>query len=96
MKIQTANYMTKADKIHLFVISMINLAIIFKLISIAWSGNDKAIILIVLGYPVLIIINGLIWLVLKIIKKQQSKIYKIGTIGLVVLLVPTILISMMY
>ncbi len=88
--------MTKADKIHLFVISMINLAIIFKLISIAWSGNDKAIILIVLGYPVLIIINGLIWLVLKIIKKQQSKIYKIGTIGLVVLLVPTILISMMY
>lgn len=88
--------MTKAHKIHLFVISMINLAIIFKLISIAWSGNDKAVILIVLGYPVLIIINGLIWLVLKIIKKQQSEIYKIATIGLVVLLVPTILISSIY
>jgi hypothetical protein len=88
--------MTNTNKIHLLIISIINLGIILKLISLSWNGNDKAILLIMLVYPMLILMNGLIWLILNIIKKEQSEIYKKTTIGLLVLFIPTILISCIY
>ena len=88
--------MKKADKIHLLTILMLNFGIVLKLINVSWNGNDKAILLIVFGYPLLIIINGLIWLVLKSLKKPQSEIYKIITMGLLILFIPTIIISIIY
>lgn len=88
--------LTNRDKIHLIIISIINLGLIFKLINIAWEGNDKAIILVIFGYPTLIILNGLVWLILGVLKRPESKIYRILTIGLTVLFIPTLIISSMY
>ena len=84
------------DKIHLIIISIINLSIIFKLIVTAWNGNDKGIILVVFGYIALIIINCIIWLTLRTLKRPENKIYKIVTFGLVLLFIPTVIISSLY
>jgi hypothetical protein len=87
---------TKSNKIHLTILSIINLIIIGKLVSIAWDGNDKAIILVMFGYPALTILNGLIWLILAILKRPEYKIYKTSTIGLAILFIPTLIASSMY
>ena len=90
------NQLTKTDKIHLITISIINLSLIFKLIISAWNGNDKGIILVFFGYIALIIINVIIWETLRILKRPESKIYKIVTAGLALLFIPTIIISSLY
>jgi len=88
--------MTKITKIHLTIISLINLTLILKMISIAWEGNDKAIILVIFGYPTLTIVNALVWLTLRLLKRPEFKIYKITTIGLTILFIPTLIASTMY
>jgi len=88
--------MTKISKIHLTVISIINLTLILKMISIAWDGNDKAIILVIFGYPALTVVNALVWLILRLLKRPEFKIYKITTLGLAILFIPTLIASSMY
>jgi len=90
------NQLTKLNKIHLTIITIINLIIIGKLIGVAWEGNDKAIILVIFGYTTLTILNGLVWLILRILKRPEFKIYKITTIGLAALFIPTLILSSMY
>ena len=63
------------------------------MIRTAWYGNDKAILLTVVGFPVLILLNALIFLILKLLKRSESKIYKISTIALIVLFIPTLMIA---
>lgn len=88
--------MTNFNKIHLAIISIINLILITKIINIAWEGNDKAILLVIFAYSALTIVNAFVWLILKVIKKAEYKIYKTTTIGLVVLFIPTIILSSLY
>lgn len=90
------NQLTKSYKIHLTILSIINLIVIGKMVGVAWEGNDKAIILIILGYTTLTILNGLVWLVLKILKRPEYKIYKISTIGLTILFMPILIASSIY
>ena len=88
--------MTKVNKIHLTIISIINLIFVAKIISIVWEGNDKAIILVIFAYPILIIINGLVWLTLRLLKRPEYEIYKMTTIGLAILFIPTLILSCLY
>jgi hypothetical protein len=88
--------MTKFTKIQLIIVSLINLTLVLKMISIAWKGNDKAIILVIFGYPTLIILNALIWITLRILKRPEYEIYKLTTIGLAILFIPTILATSMF
>lgn len=69
---------------------------IAKMISIAWEGNDKAILVVILTYPILILLNAIIWLILWLLKRSELKIYRMTTIGLCVLFVPTLYISSIY
>ena len=88
--------MTKISKIHLTIISLINLALVLKMISIAWEGNDKAIILVIFGYPILTIVNALVWLTFRILERPEFKIYRITTVGLAIIFIPTLIASSMY
>lgn len=88
--------MKSISKIHLIIILAINLILILILINFTWNGNDKAIILTVIGYHLLIIINAIIWLVLNYYKKSEYRIYKITTISLVILFIPMLIVSSMY
>lgn len=54
--------MTDDEKSHLALASLGNLTVVGLLIRSAWSGNDKAIILMIFLYPLLILINGIIWM----------------------------------
>lgn len=82
--------------IHQAISVFINLFLIGQLIKQAWDGNDKAIILVIFLYPILIIVNSLIWWVLSKKRKKESKIYKLTTIGLIILFLPSIVIAGMY
>lgn len=88
--------MKSISKIHLIIILAINLILILILINFTWNGNDKAIILTVIGYLLLIIINAIIWLALNYYKKSEYRIYKITTISLVILFIPMLIVSSMY
>lgn len=88
--------MTRVGKIHLAIILTLNLVLVVKMVSVAWQGNDKAIILVLFGYPILIILNGLVWLILRLLKRPEHKIYKIATLGLLALFIPTLFVSSMY
>ena len=61
--------MRVTNRTHLIIVSIINLAIILSLINMAWQGNDKAILAVLFGYPILTLLNALIWLILGILKK---------------------------
>ena len=81
---------------HLIIISVINLALVVKMISKVWTGNDKAIIFVVFAYLILILINAFIWLLLNIYKKVEYKIHKKTTLFLAVLFVPVLIVSSLY
>lgn len=86
----------KSNKIHFSILSIINLIIIGKLLSVAWNGNDKSIFVVIFGYSALIILNALTWLILVILKSAENKIYKTSTIGLAILFIPTLLLSIIF
>ena len=88
--------MTKFRKVHLVVILTVNLALVVKMISVVWEGSDKEIILLMLGYPLLIFLNALVWLILRLLKSREHEIYKIATLGLLALFIPTLIISSLY
>jgi len=88
--------MTKTDKAHLLIIATVNLILVSKMVTIAWEGNDKAIILIIFGQPALIFINSLVWLTLKLLKRKEYKIYKITTLGLIALFIPALGTASLY
>jgi hypothetical protein len=81
--------MNTSSKIHLIITSLINLALIFWMVSIVWLGNDKAVLVIIFSYPILTIVNALIWIVLRLLKHSHFKVYKVTTLSLLALLIPT-------
>ncbi|HSY60717.1 MAG TPA: hypothetical protein VK796_02525 [Cytophaga sp.] len=84
------------NKIHLAIISSINLILVSLMIRAAWQGNDKAILAIVLLYPILTFLNAVIWFVLFVYQQKVSKLYKWSTIGMIVLFIPALAIASMY
>ena len=88
--------LTKSNKIQLTIISIINIIIIVKLISIAWTGNDKGIIIVLFGHIALTVINAVVWLVLRIINRKEFMIYYITTLILAVLYIPTMILASIY
>jgi hypothetical protein len=88
--------MTNNQKIHQLLTIAANLTIVGLLISKAWNGNDKAIILVIFLYPTLIFVNSIIWLTLSSKRKTESKIYRLTTIGLLILFLPVLIIASMY
>lgn len=82
--------------IHQAISVFINFFLVGQIIKQVWDGNDKAIILLIFLYPILIIVNSLIWWVLSKKRKKESKIYKFTTIGLIILFLPSLVIASMY
>lgn len=62
--------MTEDKKSHLTFALIGNLITVGLLIRSAWNGNDKAIIFVILFYPLLILVNGMIWMNLHSKKKR--------------------------
>jgi hypothetical protein len=85
--------MTKEEKSHLMVASITNLFVVGLLIKSVWNGNDKAIIFVFLVYPLLILINGMIWMNLRSKHKPEFKIYRATTLGLMALFLPVLMMA---
>jgi hypothetical protein len=83
----------KNHRIIAFILNLLIVILIFLEIKII--DDDKAIVFFIGYYPVLIILNFLIWLPLKLLKKEQYKIYSQTTIALLALLIPFFIIATM-
>jgi hypothetical protein len=85
--------MKHISKLHLIIALSINLAIIARLINMTWDVNDKAILIVIFYYPVLILANAIIWWRLRIIKHPAYVLYKMTTIGLLFLFIPVVVLA---
>jgi hypothetical protein len=81
---------------HWIIGSIINLIVIFILVTSAWDGNDKAIILVIVYYPVLVMLNVLVWLLLRLLGRSEAGIYGSLVLILLTLYIPVLLISTLY
>ena len=57
------------------------------------NKSDKAIILVLFYYPALILVNLIVWLILRKFGPKHSLVYKQIFVGLILLFIPTILIA---
>jgi len=86
--------MKKSTKIHFLIVSFINLFLATNLIlKTAESGSCKSILWLIIPFPILILLNGIIWLVLLLMKKFGYKIYKFNSLVLVLLLILRIILA---
>ena len=76
--------------------SLINLIVVIFLINAAWEGNDKAILLIIVFYPMLIVVNSIVWIVLRILKREDARIYSTMAYCLLILLFPVLFLATLY
>jgi hypothetical protein len=83
------------ENIHLLLAVSINLLIIWQLLRATWEGNDKAIILVIFFYPLLIVVNTILW---QAFRKSSniSRVYKLITIGLTILFLPVLIMATSY
>ena len=72
---------------------LINLSVIIALIKTAWEGNDKAIILVVIFYPMLIVVNSIGGIILRILRKEDAEIYSTMALCLLILLFPVLYLA---
>ncbi|WP_375561949.1 hypothetical protein ACE193_05215 [Bernardetia sp. OM2101] len=76
--------MKKSTKIHFLIVSFINLLVAAKLLFVTFESNScKSVILIIIPFPILMTLNGIIGFVLFLIKKSDYRIYMINILGLV-------------
>ena len=85
--------MTNSQLNHWIIAVMVNLAMIVLLVKKTWDGNDKAIILLIFFYPLLILVNGLVWMAMSSRRKPESIVYRGITIGLLVMFLPVLWIA---
>lgn len=88
--------MTEREINHLIFASIINLVLVGLLVKSSWDGNDKAIIFVIFFYPLLILINLIMWMTLSSKRRSESRVYRATTIGLIVLFVPVLMIATAY
>jgi hypothetical protein len=80
---------------HLLIAVIVNLLLVWQLINATLEGNDKAIIFVIFFYPLLILLNALLW---QVFRKHSnvSRIYKLTTIGLIILFLPVLIMATSY
>lgn len=88
--------MSKIIRTVLIIVLTTNLLAVVTLIQFAWTGTSKAIIVVVLYYFGLIVCNIISWVLLDYFNHKVSRVFKISTIILVILILPFILLSIMY
>lgn len=84
------------NKMHLAIVLLINILVVSKLIHFSWIGNDKAILVVGFYYFILILLNMVSWLILDYFKREAARIYKISTVGLIVLIIPILVVTMLH
>ncbi|MEJ8757755.1 hypothetical protein WG947_12140 [Pontibacter sp. H259] len=87
--------MKAKENIHLVIAITINLLLVWQLLKSTWEGNDKAVTFVIFFYPLLILMNALLWQVLRK-HSNVSRVYKFITIGLIILFLPVLIMSTSY
>ena len=87
----------KKDDIHFLAALLVNVIVVGLIINYVWtSDSDKSVIIFVLFYPLLTIINLIIWIMMRISKDSRYTIYRWMTIALIVGVIPATIAVTMY
>jgi hypothetical protein len=89
-------HLSNSFKVHLVLAGLINAIFIGRLVLIVWNGNDKAIVVLLFYYSSLLLLNAFIWFIFYLFKLEHFFIYKIMTIALAILFIPTVLVSCLF
>ena len=85
--------MSTSLKKHRVIASLVNLIAIFIILSNIKKINDSHAIILFVFYILLILVNSLVWVILKLLKKKQSEIYGQTTLMLIVLFIPLLILA---
>jgi hypothetical protein len=85
------------ENLHFGLALLINIILVGLVINFVWSSDsDKSVIIFIIFYPVLTVLNLLIWIMMKIGNDSHSHIYKWMTIALIVGFIPATLMVGLY
>jgi hypothetical protein len=85
--------MSEREINHLIIALILNVLLVGLLIKKTWDGNDKAIVLVIFLYPLLILVNLIFWITLSSKRKPESRIYRAMTIALIILFLPVLIMA---
>lgn len=81
---------------HFLLVMLINLILVVLLVYKVWTGNDKAPILFLFVYPLLMLANLSVWAILKLMRRPTSIVYLTAVKLLLLLLLPTIFVFSLF
>lgn len=81
---------------HSLLVMLVNLTIVVLLVYKVWTGNDKAPILFLFVYFLLILANLSVWAILKLMRQPTSAVYLTAVKFLLLLLIPAIFVSTLF
>lgn len=87
----------KKHDIHFLTAFLVNLTIVGLIINYVWTSvSDKAVIMFILFYPLLTVINLIVWIMMRISKDNRYTIYRWTTVALIVGFIPATIVVAMY
>ncbi len=88
--------MIDKDDIHFTIALLINFIAVALLVRFLWSAGDKEAIVFILVYPAQVILNGIIWLMMRMDRDPRYRIYRWMTLALIIGFIPVSIIASMY
>jgi hypothetical protein len=85
------------ENLHFGLAFFVNIIRVGLMINFVWSSNsDKSVFIFIIFYPVLTVLNLLIWIMMRIVRDSRSQIYKWMTIALIVGFIPATIMVGLY
>jgi hypothetical protein len=85
------------ENLHFGIALLINIILVGLMINYVWSSDsDKSIFIFIIFYPVLILLNLIIWIMMRMGKDTRYHIYKWMTIALIVGFIPATIMVGLY
>jgi hypothetical protein len=79
----------KKDDIHFLAALLVNITIVALIINYVWtSDSDKSVIVFIIFYPLLTLMNIVIWIIMRLSNDDRYKSYRWTTIALIVGFIP--------
>ena len=85
------------EDIHFGIALIINTVLVGLIINYVWtSDSDKSVFVFIIFYPMLTLLNAIIWIMMRIERDPRYPIYKWTTVALIVAFIPMIILGGLY
>jgi hypothetical protein len=85
------------EHIHFGIALIINIALVGLIINYVWtSDSDKSIFIFIIFYPMLTLLNAIIWIMMRMGRDPMYHVYKWTTLALIVAFIPMVMLVGLY